>query len=148
MLAYFLSVLVGTGSFGMYVAAFLFPEIYRKQDFIWSGLGLFYALVLWVEARQLNGGLLVGQTASVALLIWLGWQTITLRRQLATADFAAPITTNNSIGQSSMAVVESVVETTEPLLAVEPPQPWIEIRQEFPTGTSSIDPKEDPDSPR
>jgi Ycf66 protein N-terminus len=82
MLAYFLSVLVGTGSVGMYFAAFLFPEIHRKYDFMGSGLGLFYALILWVEAGQLSGGLLIGQTASVLLLSWLGWQTIDLRRQL------------------------------------------------------------------
>jgi Ycf66 protein N-terminus len=82
MLAYFLSVLVGTGSVGMYFTAFLFPEIHRKYDFVWSGIGLFYALVLWVEADQLGGGLLVAQTASVLLLGWFGWQTIDLRRQL------------------------------------------------------------------
>ncbi len=82
MLAYFLSVLVGTGSVGMYFAAFLFPEIHRKYDFMGSGLGLFYALVLWVEAGQLSGGLLLGQTASVFLLSWFGWQIIDLRRQL------------------------------------------------------------------
>uniref|UniRef100_A0ACD5GY64 Ycf66 family protein n=1 Tax=Desertifilum tharense IPPAS B-1220 TaxID=1781255 RepID=A0ACD5GY64_9CYAN len=32
-----------------------FPEVYRKGDFIWSGVGLFYALVLWVCAGQIRG---------------------------------------------------------------------------------------------
>lgn len=82
MLAYVLALVVGLGSFGLYMAAFFFPEVHRKNDFIWSGIGLFYALVLWVCAGRITGGVLLGQTASVALLGWLGWQTLTLRRQI------------------------------------------------------------------
>ncbi len=91
MLAHILAVLVGTSSVGLYIAAFLLPEIHRKQDFIWSGVGLFYALTLWVYARQELGGILVGQIASVALLGWLGWQTIALRRQLIPVSQQPPI---------------------------------------------------------
>ncbi len=76
----------GTGSwFGQFCplhGGFFFPEIHRKHDFIWSGIGLFYALVLWVCADRITGGVLLGQTASVALLGWLGWQTLILRRQI------------------------------------------------------------------
>ncbi|UBF27969.1 hypothetical protein K9N68_08765 [Kovacikia minuta CCNUW1] len=86
MLAYILALVVGLGSFALYVAAFFFPEVHRKNDFIWSGIGLFYALVLWVCAGRITGGVLLGQTASVALLGWLGWQTFFLRRQTAPAD--------------------------------------------------------------
>ncbi|MDF5732007.1 MAG: Ycf66 family protein [Rhizonema sp. PD38] len=82
MLAYFLALAVGLGSIAVYLAAFFFPEIHRKNDFIWSGVGLFYALVLWVFARRISGGLLLGHVASVSLLGWLGWQTLSLRRQL------------------------------------------------------------------
>ncbi|WP_421654559.1 Ycf66 family protein [Leptothermofonsia sp. ETS-13] len=82
MLAYLLALVVGLGSFALYMAAFFFPEIHRKNDFIWSGVGLFYALVLWVCAERIRGGLLLGQTASVALLGWLGWQTLMMRRQV------------------------------------------------------------------
>ncbi len=82
MLAYILAVLVGVGSVGLYIAAFFFPEIHRKQDFIWSGVGCFYALTLWIYAREVTGGILVGQTASVALIGWFAWQIIKLRRQL------------------------------------------------------------------
>ena len=82
MLAYILALAVGLGSLGIYLAAFFLPEIYRKTDFYWSGLGLFYALVLWVCAGRITGGVLLGQIASVALLGWFGWQTLTLRRQL------------------------------------------------------------------
>lgn len=82
MLAYILALAVGTGSIAVYLAAFFLPEIHRKSDFYWSGVGLFYALVLWVCAGRITGGVLLGQIASVALLGWFGWQTLTLRREL------------------------------------------------------------------
>jgi Ycf66 protein N-terminus len=91
MLAYILAVLVGTGSVGLYISAFFFPEIHRKHDFIWSGVGFFYALVLWIYAGQETGGILVGQTASVALLGWFAWQTLKLRRQLVPVSQQTPI---------------------------------------------------------
>jgi hypothetical protein len=65
------------------MAAFFFPEVHRKSDFIWSGIGFFYALVLWVCAGRMTGGVLLGQVAGVSLIGWLGWQTLTLRRSLA-----------------------------------------------------------------
>ncbi|MBW4624073.1 MAG: hypothetical protein KME49_00790 [Brasilonema octagenarum HA4186-MV1] len=82
MLAYILALTVGLGSVALYIAAFFFPEIHRKNDFILSGVGLFYALVLWIFAQRITGGLLLGHVASVALLGWFGWQTLSLRRQL------------------------------------------------------------------
>jgi len=83
MLAYLLALVVGFGSLAIYLSAFFFPEIHRKNDFIWSGVGLFYGLVLWIFASRITGGLLLGHVASVTLLVWLGWQTLSLRRQLA-----------------------------------------------------------------
>jgi hypothetical protein len=80
MLAYILAIAVALGSFVFYIAAFFFPEVHRKYDFLWSGVGLFYALVLWICAGRITGGVLLGQAASVSLLGWLGWQTLTLRR--------------------------------------------------------------------
>jgi Ycf66 protein N-terminus len=82
MLAYVLALVVGLGSLAIYISAFFFPEIHRKNDFILSGVGLFYALVLWVFAPHISGGLLLGHVASVALLVSFGWQTLSLRRQL------------------------------------------------------------------
>jgi hypothetical protein len=91
MLAYILALVVGIGSVAIYIAAFFFPEIHRKNDFIWSGVGLFYALVLWIFASRITGGLLLGHVASVALLVWFGWQTLSLRRQLTPEVQQTPI---------------------------------------------------------
>ena len=91
MLAYLLALVVGFGSLTIYLSAFLFPEIHRKNDFIWSGIGLFYALVLWIFASRITGGLLLGHVASVALLVWFGWQTLSLRRQLAPKGQQTPL---------------------------------------------------------
>lgn len=100
MLAYLLALVVGLGSFGLYMAAFFFPEVHRKNDFIWSGVGLFYALVLWVCAERITGGLLLGQTASVALLGWLGWQTLNLRRHTTPLDQQTPVPTPEELKES------------------------------------------------
>lgn len=120
MLPYFLAILVGTGSVGIYLAALLLPELYRRSDPLWSGVGLFYALVLWVEAGRLTGGLLLGQALSVLLLGWfavqtLGWRRLAIPEEERTA-LPAPL---------------------EKLWAATFPEPsstsaWIEIRQEFP----------------
>ncbi len=91
MLAYILALVVGIGSVAIYIAAFFFPEIHRKNDFIWSGVGLFYALVLWIFASRITGGLLLGHVASVALLVWFGWQTLSLRRQLTPEVQQTPV---------------------------------------------------------
>jgi hypothetical protein len=91
MLAYLLAFVVGLGSLAIYIAAFFFPEIHRKNDFIWSGVGLFYALVLWVFAPRISGGLLLGHVASVALLVWFGWQTLSLRRQITPPTQQTPV---------------------------------------------------------
>jgi len=91
MLAYLLALAVGLGSFALYMAAFFFPEVHRKHDLVWSGVGMFYALVLWVCAGQIRGGLLLGELAGVALLGWLGWQTMHLRRQVVPLDERTPL---------------------------------------------------------
>ncbi len=97
MLAYVLAFAIGAGSILFYVTAFFFPEIHRKNDFIWSGVGFFYALVLWVFARRITGGLLLGHVASVALLAWLGWQTLSLRRQLTPKAQQTPVPSSEAV---------------------------------------------------
>ncbi|MGE5659700.1 MAG: Ycf66 family protein [Actinomycetota bacterium] len=91
MLAYILALAVGLGSFALYMVAFFLPEVHRKSDFIWSGVGLFYALILWVCAGRITGAVLLGQMASVALLGWFGWQVLTLRRSLTPIAQQTPL---------------------------------------------------------
>jgi hypothetical protein len=91
MLAYFLALAVGLGSFSIYMAAFFFPEVHRKSDFAWSGVGFFYALVLWACAGRITGALLLGQMAGVALLGSLAWETLNLRRQVTPIAQQTPI---------------------------------------------------------
>ena len=114
MLSYVLALAVGLGSFALYMAAFFFPELHRKNDFIWSGVGLFYALVLWVYGSRITGGLLLGHAASVALLGWSISQTLQLRHQLTPeaqqtiASTAAVTSTVKQVSTSVPAVASGV----------------------------------------
>ena len=127
MLAYILAILVGTSSVGLYISAFFFPEIHRKQDFIWSGVGFFYALTLWIYARQETGGILVGQTTSVALLGWFAWQTLKLRRQLVPVNQQTPIPSPTrlkeqlGLKQPALKTAKSVVKTPAPVKPIATP---------------------------
>ncbi|NER05276.1 MAG: hypothetical protein F6K17_23120 [Okeania sp. SIO3C4] len=96
MLTKILALAVGLGSLALYLVAFFFPEVHRKNDFIWSGLGLFYALVLWFCAGRITGAVLLGQVASVALLGYFGWQTLTLRRQVTPVAEQTKVSTQKS----------------------------------------------------
>jgi Ycf66 protein N-terminus len=100
MLANLLAIVVGLASFSFYMAAFVLPEVHRKSDFLWSGVGMFYALVLWFCAGQVQGAVLLGQTAATTLLLWLGWQTLLMRRMTTPAAQQTPAITI-SFGQSS-----------------------------------------------
>ncbi|MEG3842644.1 Ycf66 family protein [Microcoleus sp. herbarium14] len=91
MLAYILALAVGLGSFSIYMAAFFFPEVHRKSDFTWSGVGLFYALILWACAGRITGALLLGQMAGVAMLGSFAWETLTLRRLVTPVAQQTPI---------------------------------------------------------
>lgn len=73
---------VAIASLGLYVSAFFLPELYRKFDLVSSGAGLFFALTLWIYGDRIRGGLLLGETAAVVLLLWFGWQTLQYRWQL------------------------------------------------------------------
>lgn len=100
MLTNILALIVGFGSLAIYLAAFFFPEVHRKNDFIWSGVGLFYALVLWVFAPRIGGWFFLGQLASVALLFWFVWQTFSLRRQVTPAMEQTPIPSLEAVKSS------------------------------------------------
>jgi Ycf66 protein N-terminus len=153
MLAYILSVIVGTGSVGLYLAAFLFPEVHRSKDIFWSGLGLFYALVLWVNGTSLGGGLLLGQALSVVLLSWFTWETLSLRRAIIPENQRTPLPPipnfDLSAGRKAAALQlesDSIIDDLsaafdDPIMdpitpgaseAIDSEEPWISIQQEFP----------------
>ncbi len=85
MLNHLLAGVVGLGGLSLFLSGFFFPEVRRQPDFAWSGVALLYALVLWIEGDSTPGGALFGHIASVALILWFGWQTLQQRQQ-----FAAP----------------------------------------------------------
>ncbi len=92
MLAHILATAVGVGSVGLYLAAFFFPEVHRKHDFFWSGMGCFYALVLWLDAGEISTTNLLGHGAGISLMGWFAWQTLSLRRKRTPRDLQTPLT--------------------------------------------------------
>ena len=66
-------------------------DIHRKDDFLWSGVGLFYALVLWFCARNITGAVLLGQASASILLVCFVWQTLKLRKAVAHPERAVAI---------------------------------------------------------
>jgi hypothetical protein len=91
MLAYILAIATAVGSLALFLVAFFRPKLHRQDDFLWSGTGLFYALVLWLCAEQLRGGILIGQAAGVFLVLTFGWQTLKLRWAIANPEARAEI---------------------------------------------------------
>lgn len=92
MLAHIFAITVGLGSIVLYLVAFFFPEVHRKHDFFWSGVGCFYALVLWADAGQISSTELLGHFAAVALIARFSWQTLSLRRKRTPHDLQTPLT--------------------------------------------------------
>lgn len=105
MLVYGLAIVVAIGSLLLYAIALRFPMLSRRSDVIWSGFGLFYALVLWVCGEQLTGAVLLSQGTVVGLLAWQGWQTLVLREQVvrSTADPIAATSLPNFAGWAAIA---------------------------------------------
>ncbi|MEM7591508.1 MAG: Ycf66 family protein [Cyanobacteria bacterium P01_A01_bin.83] len=83
MLSYALAIIVAISSLVLFFTAFLMSDLHRQDDFLWSGVGLFYALVLWCCAQNITGAVLLGQAAATALLVSSGWQNLQLRRAIA-----------------------------------------------------------------
>ena len=99
MLSYALAIAVAISSLILFSTAFLMSDLHRQDDFLWSGVGLFYALVLWYCAKNITGAVLLGQTAATALLVSYNWQTLKLRKAIANPAKAAEIN-NFSVLQS------------------------------------------------
>ncbi|MEM1167787.1 MAG: Ycf66 family protein [Cyanobacteria bacterium P01_H01_bin.35] len=112
MLANILALAVGLGSLALYLVAFFFPEVHRKNDFIWSGVGLFYALVLWFCAGRITGAVLLGQLASVSLLGWFAWETLALRRQVTPVAEQTKISTQESTQDNTQEKSTTISEAT------------------------------------
>ncbi|MGD1921514.1 MAG: Ycf66 family protein [Pleurocapsa sp.] len=91
MLSYALAIAVALSSFVLFLTAFFMSDIHRKDDFLWSAMGLFYALVLWFCARNITGAVLLGQASAAVLLISFTWQTLKLRKAVATHEKAIAI---------------------------------------------------------
>ena len=120
MLAYILALAVGLGSFSIYMAAFFFPEVHRKSDFTWSGVGLFYALILWACAGRITGALLLGQMAGVAMLGWFAWETLTLRRQVTPVAEQTPIPQSANLAAAGVPFAGLFAKKKEPAAAKKP----------------------------
>lgn len=93
--SHLLAITLGAGSVALYLAAFFFPEVHRRHDFFWSGVGCFYALILWLDAGQISPTELVGHAASISLMGWLGWQTLVLRRKRTPLALQTPYTADS-----------------------------------------------------
>jgi hypothetical protein len=121
MLAYILAIAVGLASFLLFLAAFFRPKLHRQDDFLWSGIGLFYALVLWLCAQQLRGGLLLGQVAGTFLVLAFGWQTLKLRWAIAHPESIAEVE-NFSLLAWSKNRLGSLLRKKQPVIPVSPPE--------------------------
>lgn len=86
MLPYILAIVVGLSSLYLLTTAFIAPDRHRQDDFLWSAVGLFYALVLWLCAGRITGAILLGQAAAAILFIAFAWQTLKLRQALFYPD--------------------------------------------------------------
>lgn len=116
MLSYALAIAVAISSLVLFSTAFLMSKIHRKDDFLWSAVGLFYALVLWYCARNITGAVLLGQAAATVLIVSSSWQTIKLRRAIASPAQAVE-TKSFSVLQS----INGLLKRKKP--QVEPPTP-------------------------
>ena len=87
MLAYFLATIMAIISLTLYLNAFIRPKFHRQDDFLWSGLGLFYSLTLWICAGRITGAVLLGQFAVTFIAIAFIWENRQLRKVItANAD--------------------------------------------------------------
>ncbi|BBA79104.1 hypothetical protein RGRSB_0530 [cyanobacterium endosymbiont of Rhopalodia gibberula] len=130
MLDYILAIIIAFISIILYLSAFFLPKLHRQDDFLWSGIGLFYALVLWICAERITGGILLGQSAAVILVVSFWWQTVQLRRVIThPEDQTNPNNfsilswvksrlrgkKNSNIADTPPPVVEKVTKVQEPL---------------------------------
>ena len=125
MLSYVLAIAVAISSLILFSTAFLMSKIHRKDDFLWSAVGLFYALILWFCARNITGTVLLGQAAATVLIISYCWQTIKLRRVIANPALAAE-TNNFSVVNKINSLLKRKPKLESPAApVVKPPTPKV-----------------------
>lgn len=151
MLSYALAIAVAISSLVLFSTAFLMSKIHRRDDFLWSGVGLFYALVLWYCAKNITGAVLLGQAAATALLVSYSWQTIKLRRMIAdpakvakTKDFSV-VNTKKGLwkGKKQTKEVPAAPEARKPMPTVTEqkiaiPETPVEMPQPTPDPTDAL----------
>lgn len=138
MLSYALAIAVALSSLILFLTAFFMSDIHRKDDFLWSGVGLFYALVLWFCARNITGAVLLGQASASILLVSFVWQTLKLRKAIANPEKAAEIN-NFSVLQTATGLLKRKKKqpsTTPSKSAVESPDVVTESDISIPQTTS------------
>ncbi len=120
MLALILSAAVGLASLLFFFSAFFAPKLHRKDDFLWSGFGFFYAAVLWLCDQRFTGSILLGQTVAVILILGFAWQTLRLRAAIAkqgidpVTDFSVLTWIGGSFKGKRKAPTASVTPGTSP----------------------------------
>ena len=127
MLAYFLAILIAITSLILFLNAFISPKTHRQDDFLWSGLGLFYALILWLCAGIFTGAVLLGQIAVVAMTIAFVWENHKLRKVItaesesneALAGFSLLSFVGQSLAQISQKEKTAPTTTPEAVVAEE-----------------------------
>jgi Ycf66 protein N-terminus len=136
------------GSVGTYVIRFFLPELHRKNDVIWSGLGLFYGLMLALYADQIRGGLLLGQMAGVAMQVWFGWQTFALRRAVLAPEQRSPLPDTSGL-QKLLTPILATVTTTVKKWGAQLGIPFLQDENSpkpVPTAAPTSDPEVTPES--
>ena len=117
MVAHVLAVLLGLSSVMFYVAAFFYPEVHRRSDIFLSGAGMLYAVLLWFCAGQMTLVVALSQMIAIALLMCLGWQTLSIRREKTPVYQQTPVSltpevvgdwAKNTINQLRIAPVDKV----------------------------------------
>ena len=98
MLSYALAIAIAISSLVLFSTAFFMSDLHRQDDFLWSGVGLFYALVLWYCAKNITGAVLLGQAAATILLVSYNWQTLKLRKAIANPEKAGEINNFSVLG--------------------------------------------------
>ena len=149
MLAYILAIAIALASVVLFFSAFFAPKLHRKDDFLWSGVGLFYGLILWLCAGRFTGAALLGQMAAVVLVLSFAWQTISLRAAIANPEKQAGIKTFSLldwIGGGLGKKKAKVPPTAKPVVETETPVETTESLTETPAESVDVAETETPES--